>query len=317
MTAGSQAAEHSFAAMGTTFWLRVEGLGLQACFDSERLVREAEARLSRFLPGSALSRLNTERRATDSMLAAVAREALRAFAWTRGAFDPMVGAALISAGYDRSFERLAGRPVDCDRAVEPDQERSCRWPDGASDRRRVTIEGDTVFLTGPGLIDLGGMAKGWTVDRVVEQLARAGATGWVVDGGGDIRVGGQAPAGEWFIGIGGLLPGGDGSDYAIGMTDAAVATSSTRERRWRTAEPGAKGEAHHIIDPRTRQPAAGGIDTAVVVARDAVTADVLATALIADFDAVWPALAEHSAAALVHSSAHEWRMTPNMQELLR
>ena len=224
------------------------------------------------------------------MLALVAREALRARELTRGAFDPTVGDSLIAAGYDRSFEHLST-------TTGPSRAEGGR-PD-------VTIEGDTVRLTGRGALDLGGIAKGWTVDRVAEQLAMAGATGWLVDGGGDIRVGGQAPAGEWHLGI--------GDDHAIGLTEGAVATSSSLQRRWRTAE----GEAHHIIDPRTGQPALGLVDTAVVIARDAGTADVLATALIADFDATWPALARCDAAALVHSAVNGWRMTSNLKELLR
>ena len=166
---------HAFTAMGTTFWLRVEGVHQDVLPCAERFVRVAEARLSRFLPGSALSRLNTERVMSDPMLAAVAREAMRARVLTRGAFDATLGAALVAAGYDRSFERLPPNP-----GTAPVEHRELG----------VGVEGDTVRLTGAGMLDLGGIAKGWTVDRVAEQLAAAGATGWVVDGGGDIRVGG-------------------------------------------------------------------------------------------------------------------------------
>lgn len=304
---------HTFAAMGTTFWLQVEGIAHEVLPCAERLVRDVEARLSRFLPGSALSRLNIEREMSDPMLAAVTREALRARDRTGGAFDPTLGDALIAAGYDRSFERLSpveGRQVADDCRVRPPAPSAGRASRGhpldLSNRElAVWIEGDRVRLTGTGMLDLGGIAKGWTVDRVAEQLEAAGATGWVVDGGGDIRVGGQPPDGEWRLGI--------GDDYAIGLVTGAVATSSSRKRRWRTLG----GEGHHILDPRTGKPSAGAVDTAVVVAHDAITADVLATALIADFGGAWPALDRQGAAALVHTHAHGWQMTPNLEELLR
>lgn len=309
----------SFAAMGTTFWLQVEGVDEDVLACAERLVRDVEARLSRFLPGSALSRLNAQRETSDPMLATLVREALKARALTRGAFDPTLGDALIAAGYDRSFERLSpipGRsPVEStpsagDCQIRPNLTLKGRSfvehsPDLSTAGMAVGIEGDTVRLMGAGRLDLGGIAKGWTVDRVAEQLAAAGATAWVVDGGGDIRVGGQAPDGEWHLGI--------GDDYAIGLVAGAVATSSSRKRRWCTVD----GEGHHILDPRTGRPSTGDVDTAVVVAHDALTADVLATALIADFDATWPALGEQGAAALVHADSSGWRMTPNLEELLR
>lgn len=302
---------HTFAAMGTTFWLQVEGADDDVLPCAERFVRDVEARLSRFLPGSALSRLNTQREMSDPMLAAVTREALNARVLTRGAFDPTLGDALIAAGYNRSFELLPTIPKLADGCqVRPTSTLLGRSfvehsPDLSTRALAVWIEGESVRLTGAGMLDLGGIAKGWTVDRVAEQLAAAGATGWVVDGGGDIRVGGEAPEGEWHLGI--------GDDYAIGLVAGAVATSSSRERRWGTVD----GEGHHILDPRTGRPSTGDVHTAVVIARDAITADVLATALIADFDATWPALGEQSAAALVHTSADGWRMTPNLEELLR
>ena len=66
---------------------------------------------------------------------------------------------MLASGYDRSFERI-GAPVAL-----------------RADARRPALhrEGDRVRLDGPGLLDLGGVAKGWTVDRVYDWLCALGA----------------------------------------------------------------------------------------------------------------------------------------------
>jgi len=75
--------------------------------EAEALVHDLEARLSRFRPDSALSRLNRERAATCPTLAAVTPLALGLRDRTGGAFDPTLGAGLCALGYDRSFARVS------------------------------------------------------------------------------------------------------------------------------------------------------------------------------------------------------------------
>jgi thiamine biosynthesis lipoprotein len=251
----------------------------------EQLVRDYEARLSRFLPDSALSRLNRDRRADDDVLAAVVASAEEARRLTAGAFDARAGAAVIAAGYDRSFDEIeAGRMrvEDAERPV-------------------VLLLGTTVVLLGWGRLDLGGIAKGWIVDRATELLAEAGRC--VVDGGGDIRVAGGPQ--EWSIGV------GDG--LAVGLSAGAVATSSVRDRRWSTAS----GEAHHIVAPPRGVPASGDVTTAAVVARDAATADALATAVVADEAKGLRAVAASGGEALLQRTSGAWEMTPGMARHLR
>jgi len=269
--------ELTFRAMNTDWCILADDPA--AMREAERRVRDVEARLSRFLPGSALSRLNQQRRAEDPLLAAVLREALRLRDLTGGAFDPTLGAAVLAAGYDRSFELL---------------DRPQRGRPDANPRPRVHLDGDHVELEGDGLIDLGGIAKGYAVD-----LAAAGLRApYLVDGGGDIRVGGPG----WPIGV--------AEDRAVIAEDQAVATSSTLARRWVTAD-GERG--HHIITPRSGLPSSAA-EEAVVVAPDAATADALATALIADPVATLPALSRLGAEAMLRAAG--WWMTPGMAQLL-
>lgn len=273
-----------FRAMDTDWWFRIDGVPAHIAREAEQLVHETEARFSRFREDSVLSGLNRERVVTDRDLATVTALALAFRDDTDGAFDPTIGAAVIGAGYDCTFAVLAARPPIATTATTV--------------RPEVAIRGSHVTLHGDGLLDLGGIVKGWTVDRVAALAAQAGAAAWLIDGGGDLRVGGDSLRCDgWPIGV------PDGS--AVRMRDGAVATSSTRRRRWATLD----GAAHHIVTPHAGRPLDGPVVTATVIAPDATTADVLATSLIADLDRALPALAPHHAAALLEHADGTWWTT--------
>jgi len=277
---------HEFRAMNTDWWITSDRGELAG---AEALVHQAERRLSRFLPDSALSRLNRDRTASDPWLAEVTRRALAAHEQTGGAFDIRVADALVAVGYDRTFELIEAHPAS--RALVSRPEVPCL---------EVSVNGDTVTLRGTGTVDLGGIAKGWTVDRVGAWLTDAGATSWLVDGGGDIRAAGQMADGTpWIVGV------GDG--LGVRLENAAVCTSSTGKRRWALGA----GEAHHIIDPASGRPAAGEVTTAVVLATDTVTADILATAVIAQPVRGLAAVESCAAQAMVERHGR-WEMTPGM-----
>lgn len=281
----------TFRAMGTSWQLEASGCAPAALREAEALVHTAELRYSRFLPDSLLSRLNRDRRVEDRELAELVCQAIALRAATGGAFDPAVGAAVVAAGYDRSFELLAARD-----AVPSPQNTA---------RPAVPVHGDLVQLDGPGLLDLGGIAKGWTIDQVGALLARRGARSYCVDGGGDLLLGG-AHAHEQDVE---LCTGG----YRVGVTHGALASSSTLHRRWPTAD----GSAHHIIDPQRGLPAAHTWVQASVLAADATTADALATALLADASATLPALSARGAEALLVASDGRCMITPGLAHYLR
>ena len=130
-------------------------------------------------------------------------------------------------------------------------------------------------------LDLGGIAKGYAVDLAIEAMRRAGALGGMVDVGGDIRCFGAPPKGKkkWTIG---LQDPDSATDAIIGgpltlileLTDDAVATSGNY-RRFVLID----GKKYsHIIDPAT---SAGteGLSSVTVIARNAMDADALATAV--------------------------------------
>ncbi len=269
-----------FHAMGTTWWIHCNLPDHLA--EVEARVRTLESRLSRFRADSALSRLNRQRRATCPTLAAVTRLALGFRAATDGAFDPLLGAELAALGYDRSFEHIGPRVAT-------------RTPSGRLFHTYVTVDGDEVHLDGPGHLDLGGVAKGYAVDQAVALLLERGAKSVLVDGGGDLR------------GAGPSFPIGVGDGLVVQSRAGAIATSSTLQRCWLGADDQVR---HHIVDPHTGLPSDTSIDTATVVAPDAVTADALATALIVDPDSILARLSDFAAHALVRARDGHWWHSP-------
>ena len=277
--------QRTFQAMGTDWTVLAEGCDSEAMIAAEERVRDVEERLSRFLPHSAVSRLNRDREASDPVLAAVMHEAMGFWRDTGGAFDPRLGAQLASLGYDRPFAELVG-PTGS-------------WRCSPSQELHVIIEGESVRLDGTGSVDLGGIAKGWTVDRVREGLVAAGAHAVLVDGGGDMAVCGA----EWPIGV--------DDDLSVLLRDGAVATSSTRGRRWQSAQ---GQHAHHILSARTGLPAESPVDTVTVVAPNATTADALATAALVDPSGQLPRLTGPGYQAAMRASSGAWYTTPNWSE---
>ena len=101
-------------------------------------------------------------------------------------------------------------------------------------------------------IGLGGIAKGYAVDMAARVLSNAGLTSFFVQAGGDLLARGRKPDGtEWQAGIRDPR-GAEGAYFAkLAVTDHAFSTAGDYERAYVT---GGK-RYHHIIDPRTGQPA--------------------------------------------------------------
>ncbi|MEA2641649.1 MAG: FAD:protein transferase [Chloroflexota bacterium] len=243
--------------------------GERALSEVEQLFHDVEAALSRFRETSELSALNRAAGApfnATPLLIGVVEAALEAARVTDGAFDPTILGVLVAAGYDRSFEQL----------VEPGPEPASTaatsrwsWRDVQIDHVAGTIE----LPAGCGL-DLGGIGKGWTVDRAAERLAPFGS--FAVDAGGDMSAGdSDRDGGPWTVGVENPLdPGQDLLELAV--RDRAVATSTVARRRWQQA-----GAArHHLIDPRTGQPSDSGVLSVTVVADSVARAEVLAKAAL-------------------------------------
>jgi FAD:protein FMN transferase len=122
-------------------------------------------------------------------------------------------------------------------------------------------------------LDFGGIAKGWTVDRVTLALAPLGPV--LVDAGGDLRVIGTVDGEAWPIAV--QDPFAPERDRAIvRLSDGALATSSIGGRCWQQGD----RTLHHIIDPRTGTAAQSDLHSATVRAPTARMADVAAKVVL-------------------------------------
>jgi FAD:protein FMN transferase len=259
----------AFPAMGAEVEYQLAGSREDADATRGRLARlfaQYEAVMSRFLPDSELSALNASSGspfAASPRLFDVVAEAAGWACVTGGAFDPTLLDALESAGYDRTFAEVGGgggvavaaRTGVC----------SGRWRDIAFE-----FERDTITLPAGVRIDLGGIGKGYTVDRAIESLPPDASA--MVNAGGDLYASGAGPeGGGWIVGIGD--PSEPERDLAaICVRDRGVATSGSSKRCWRSGD----RRYHHLIDPRTGESSDNDLAAVTVIAPSATAADVLA-----------------------------------------
>jgi FAD:protein FMN transferase len=244
--------------------------GEKALKRTQLLFEKAEETLTRFSADSELTRLNLSAGApfrVTPRLFDVVGESLEAARATGGVFDPTILPNLVASGYDRSFEKISGR-IDEPRPIIPGTK--CRWQN-----IQLDAASSSVYLPAGCGIDLGGIGKGWTVDKVSSVLGTF--ANFAIDAGGDIRVKGTKADGlPWNIGV------ADPLDISrnlmvVELTGGAICTSTTSRRKWESA-----GKIqHHLIDPRSGEPARSGVISATVIAESAARAEVIAkTALI-------------------------------------
>lgn len=209
--------------------------------------------LSEWRPDSEVSRINAaaghEAVHVGRDTIANVREALRVAEWTGGAYD--ITWAALREFY--LFQPGEQRPPDMARVRE-------RLP-LVSWRDVVLDEGaGTVMLRREGMaIGLGGIAKGWAVDRASAVLQRHGFQDFMIFGGGQVLVHGSRGDRAWRVGV--QHP--RRSDYIgfVEATDSSIATSGDYEHYF-VAEDGTRW--HHIIDLGTGLPATRSISVTII-----------------------------------------------------
>jgi thiamine biosynthesis lipoprotein len=172
-------------------------------------------------------------------------------------------------GYDRSFEQIGARPGEETTApIQQTPSRGQYWAIGLN-RSRQEIN----LPSGVGL-DLGGIGKGWTVDRAADWLAGHGP--FLINAGGDLYAYG-APPGQagWSIGVADPWDM-ERDSVRVQVRQMAVVTSTTSRRRWQRGEQ----TVHHLVDPRTGRPAATDAVSVTVIAPRAALAEVYAKAAL-------------------------------------
>ena len=152
------------------------------------------------------------------------------------------------------------------------------------DAAQIQIEGAQVTLGSGQQVDLGGIAKGYASDRVMELYREYGVTSGMVSLGGNIETLGTKPDGtDWKIGIrnpeitaaSDIGSGTEDVLLALEVENWAVITSGGYERYFEE-----NGETYiHILDPRTGYPADSGLLSVTVVSEKGMLADALSTSL--------------------------------------
>ncbi|MCL4506568.1 MAG: FAD:protein FMN transferase [Chloroflexi bacterium] len=249
---------------------------------------QTEWRLSRFREGSELSALNRSGSAIASRtLFQILQLAAQAHADSNGVFNPLITPALAAAGYDHTFDEIGTDAVitsQMDASIDAPSDAGVLVKSAVAGALHIPTFTDSVALNpitrlvtlrNGAQLDLGGIAKGWAIDRAFRTLSKLGPC--CVNAGGDVHVGGSFEEGGkgWRIDIADPFAANDAEEQsarAVVLKDQAIATSGIMKRRWIVNG----NEKHHLIDPRTGQPAQNSLLFVTAIADTAVQAEVAA-----------------------------------------
>ncbi len=267
------APKQSFMAMGTVGSVSLPArdavrLGAAVAIVTN-VLRNLEARYSVYRPESELSQLNARAGNAPQPVSPELREILalaKAYGdLSGGAFDVTIGPLMKLWGFNQNRPRV--------NPLTPDQVRPFLDKIGY---RHIVLSNDTAFLDQAGVqVDLGGIAKGYAIDRCYAELLNHGFSNALINLGGNMRaLGTPAKDRAWKIAVRNPFQ----PDKSLGTLDLsngqAVATSGHYERFVTL-----NGRRYaHIIDPRTGFPVSG-MAGVTVLAHTAVDADALSTTL--------------------------------------
>ncbi len=302
-----------FDAMGShvRFLIGEPGAGMApapaAAERARQFVVEFDAKLSRFKLDSELCALNADSRlsvpASDLLRKAV-KAGLAAAERSGGLVDPTLADEIEAAGYVGSRAGVSAAPLGAALAEAPPRRAASPSPEARWRRFEVDDEAGSISRP-PGVrFDTGGAGKGLAADLIAAQLR--GYSRFIVDCGGDIRIGGpDALVRPYEVFVEHPLTGERAHVLRLGT--GAVATSGLNVRIWR----GADGRyVHHLLDPSTGEPAWTGLIGVTALGDTAVEAETLSkAALLSGPEAGREILAERGG-LLVHDSGEVERVGP-------
>lgn len=236
-----------------------------------RYIQNCERRFTRFSPDSELSQLNDHTGdwwTVSPDLFELVSAAHGYLDETGGLFDPSILDALQQAGYDRSMDQIQ---------FQGPGKKDLDWEWKRPDFRMTLFDQERSRIRLPhGVrIDLGGIAKGWITEQAAHLLTMWTNTS-VVNAGGDLfTIGRPEEDGLWHVAL--EDPRRPETTIAVLHTQpGAIATSSIVKRAW--DQNGHK--RHHLIDPRTGEPAQTQWLSMTVIASHAIDAEVYAKAML-------------------------------------
>ncbi len=263
-----------FRAMNSAIMLAAEGdpLRVEEGFRRARQwIERSEQRFTRFSDQSELASLNRSAGSwfkASADLYEVVRLARDYWELTGGIFDPSILPALKQAGYDRSMDDVRKFGPGLPGGQNPVEKQ-------AFSSIQLDPVTQSIWMPAGMEIDLGGIAKGWIAEQAAVHLGMFSPV-CAVSAGGDMFLIG-IPEGErvWQVGL--EDPHEPSRDIAI-LTSGpgAIATSAITKRRW--MQEGI--EKHHLIDPRSGEPADTDWLSVTVFAPHAAMAEVFAKVIL-------------------------------------
>ncbi len=255
-------------AMDTVMTLTAYGTNAQTAVEaSTKEIQNIEQIFSTNLQDSALAQLNSKKTASlPDEAVTVLQTALQLHMDTDGAFNIALYPVVKAWGFTTENYRIPApeelaallRHTDIGTLSLDTQAKTAQLTDSAAE------------------IDLGGIVKGYTSDRVMQLLAQQGIQSAVISLGGNVQTLGVKPDGSlWRVGI--QDPNNpDDCICLVQVADKAVITSGPYQRYF-IGDDGVR--YHHIINPQTGAPAESGLASVTIVSDSGILADGLSTSL--------------------------------------
>lgn len=297
VTANAGKLTYSDQAMGTIvtvwFWTDRQADAARAAEAMFAEMKRLDLEMTTWTADSDVSRINAAAGdkpvvVSDGTRTVIAR-ALDISRRSGGRFDITVQAFHGLWKFDQDLDGSLPDPADVKKRVA-----LVNWKDIVVNQRRKTV-----FLRRKGMaITLGGIAKGYAVDKCALLLRSRGFEDFMIQAGGDMYVAGSKGPNPWIVGIRDPRGPKDAMFATAPIRDHSFSTSGDYERA--VVKDGVR--YHHILDPATGQPARAS-RSVTIRAKDAFTADAWSKVLfiagwktgmelikankLVDFEAVW------------------------------
>ncbi|OZY87800.1 thiamine biosynthesis protein ApbE [Cellvibrio mixtus] len=259
--------------MGTrvsvTFWLEDEAKAAEALVAVMAEMHRIDQHFSPYIASSELSRANQQ-----AVLATAEKPLAISAELTRLIDKSLYYSRLTDGAFDITFASLA-RYYDYRKKLTPSEaQRAALLP--AINYRLIHLDKQhrTLWFEHPQLyIDLGGIAKGYAVDRGIDILRGYGIAHASLSAGGDSRVLGDKRGRPWLVGI--KNPRADAVAISLPLDNVSVSTSGDYERYF-IADNGER--VHHIINPRTGK-STSGVNSVTIIGPLGFDTDPLSTSV--------------------------------------
>ena len=266
-TSSEEPATKEIFAMDTYMTLKAYGKEATKALDAaEAEINKIEELVSTGKDTSEISRLNKKGSGKVSkMTKTMIERSLELYKKTDGAFDISIYPVMKIWGFtDQNYK------------IPSKKELSKNLKKVHANQIKYDSKNNQVFFKDSGMeIDLGGIAKGYTSDRVIEILKDYNVDCAVISLGGNVKTLNKKPDGsDWKIAV---EDPKDSSKFVgiLALSDKAVITSGGYQRYFEQ-----DGQRyHHIIDPSTGYPANSGLSSVSIISKDGTLADGLSTSL--------------------------------------